>query len=129
VKILGIGTIFVIIVGFVGYQFIMNSTAVTNISIDELAEKLATGDERIVYLDVREPDEFATGHIEGMTNIPLGTISEATLVNVSKDAEVVLFCRSGNRSMQAAKKLQGLGFNKVVNVEGGIMSWKGPVVK
>jgi rhodanese-related sulfurtransferase len=124
-----LGIILVAIIGFMGYQFMMNSTAITNITTDELAEKLKSGDERVVYIDVREPDEYASGHIEGMTNIPLGTLNEETLANVHKDAEVILFCRSGNRSMQAAEKLQGLGYNKVVNVEGGITNWNGPVVK
>lgn len=128
-KKVGFGLIFFIAIGVFSYQFMMNSSSVTNITTDELAEKLAAADEKVVFLDVREVDEFAAGHVEGMTNVPLSTLSEDEVADIPKDSEVVLFCRSGNRSLQAAEKLQGYGYTNLVNVEGGISSWDGEIVQ
>jgi rhodanese-related sulfurtransferase len=120
------GLIIVLFIGFIGFQFIGNAV-ISNITTDELAEKMKTVDHNIAFIDVREPDEFAAGHIEGMRNLPLSTLSEDT-IDIPKDAEVVIICRSGNRSMQAAEKLQDYGYKNVVNVEGGMNDWNGKIV-
>ncbi len=111
---------------FVGMN-INKSKKITSITTEELAEKLDSTNENVLFVDVREVDEFKTGHVEGMINVPLSTLKE-NYTQIPTDSEVVLFCRSGNRSMQAAEILQDLGFEKITNVEGGIISWKGPIV-
>lgn len=75
-------------------------------------------------IDVREPAELRTdGYIEGSKNIPLGSL-ENNLRNIPKDKDVVVYCRSGNRSGIAAAKLSQLGYTNVKNMAGGIMKWK-----
>lgn len=122
------GAILVLFIGFIGFQFMNSTTEIVNISTDELAEKLAKGEENTVFIDVREPDEFAAGHIEGFTNLPLSILDEKS-ADFPKDAEIIIICRSGNRSMQAAEKLLGYGFEKPINVEGGMIDWTGDIAK
>ncbi|NMD68784.1 rhodanese-like domain-containing protein [Bacillus sp. DNRA2] len=107
-------------------QFMNESTSINNITTDEMAEMMDNNDGNTVFIDVREPDEFAAGHIPGITNLPLSQLSEET-ADFPKDAEIVMICRSGNRSMQAAEKLQGYGFTKLVNVQGGMNAWNGDI--
>lgn len=121
-----VGLIVLLFIGFIAFQFTNSSTEISNISTDELAKKLESGDNQVVYIDVREPDEYAAGHIPGITNLPLSTLSEES-ANFPKDAEVVIICRSGNRSMQAAEKLKEFGFTNLVNVEGGMNAWNGEI--
>ncbi|MDF2904218.1 MAG: rhodanese protein [Bacillus sp. (in: firmicutes)] len=122
------GFIIVLVIGFIGFQFMNSSTAVSNISTAELAEKMKAPGDKVVFIDVREPDEFAAGHIDGMTNVPLSTLSEDT-IDFGKDSEVVIICRSGNRSMKAAEALQGFGYKKLVNVQGGMNDWNGEIIQ
>jgi rhodanese-related sulfurtransferase len=75
----------------------------------------------VVILDVREDDEFKSGHIPGAEWIPLGQL--ATRMNeLPKDKTIVAVCRSGNRSGQATELLRQNGFN-VHNMQGGMNSW------
>ena len=73
-------------------------------------------------IDVRTPEEYATGHIAGSINIPVQEIG-ARLGEISQDEPVVLYCRSGNRSNQAAQILDGAGYTGVYDL-GGIQSWQ-----
>lgn len=77
-----------------------------------------------VILDVREQDEYDGGHIPGAVLLPLGTIDKDTARAVipAKDATVLVYCRSGNRSKQAAGKLAALGYTAVYEF-GGIRDW------
>ena len=86
-------------------------------------------------IDVREPAEYATGHIEGAINIPRGVLEfevQATpaLDNVTdpalalRDRPIVLYCRSGGRAALAADSLQQMGFTRVVSLAGGIGAWR-----
>ncbi len=96
---------------------------------DLLAQVKAGGKPFIV--DVRTPEEFAAGHIDGAKNIDLQTI-EKGIKAVPKEQEIVLICRSGNRSAQAYEILAQLGYTKLKNVTGGMQAWEqagGPVVK
>ncbi len=69
----------------------------------------------VLLLDVRRPDEFASGHVEGAVNIPLGETARMVEAIGAKDRPVVLHCRSGNRSGQAMKDLRAAGFTQLVN--------------
>lgn len=73
-------------------------------------------------IDVRTPVEYAAGHIAGSINIPVEEIG-ARLSEVSQDKPVVLYCRSGNRSNQAAQILDGAGYSGVYDL-GGIGAWQ-----
>jgi len=73
-------------------------------------------------VDVREPIEHAEDHIEGAKLIPLGQL-EKRIGEIDRNAPVVVMCRSGKRGLEALRKLEGLGFEDVRNLEGGILSW------
>ncbi|MFD3261443.1 rhodanese-like domain-containing protein [Paenibacillus lentus] len=91
----------------------------------ELSERLKKG-EKIMMLDVREPDEWAAGHVRGAKHIPLGQVLER-LNELNADEELVVICRSGNRSGLACELLQEKGFN-VVNMTGGLLAWEDELV-
>ena len=75
-------------------------------------------------IDVRDPHEFngEYGHIAGAELVPLATLGEATQ-RWTKDAELVVVCRSGRRSEQAAATLTAAGFPRVMNMVGGMLAW------
>lgn len=120
------GLVVLLFIGFIGFQFMNQSTSVSNITTDEMAAKMESNDGNSVFIDVREPDEFAAGHVPGIINLPLSAFSEET-ADFPKDSEIVIICRSGNRSLQAADKLQDYGFTNLVNVQGGMNDWNGEV--
>lgn len=72
-------------------------------------------------IDVRQPDEFASGSLPGARNLPLGELS-ARADELDPSRRVVLLCRSGARSGRAAEYLQTIGFADVVNLSGGMMA-------
>ena len=78
---------------------------------------------RAVAVDVREPDEFAVGHIPGAKLLPLGSVlSRAAGVLPEKDAAWLIYCRTGRRSADAVQKLESLGYTNLYDL-GGILSW------
>jgi rhodanese-related sulfurtransferase len=119
-------TVLIIIIGIGVFSlFNQSSNPVKEITTTELKEQMKA-DQTAVYVDVREVDEFEDGHVEGMKNMPLSSFAE-THEELPKDKEIVLMCRSGNRSMQAAEFLTQQGYTIVTNVAGGMLSWEGPV--
>jgi molybdopterin/thiamine biosynthesis adenylyltransferase/rhodanese-related sulfurtransferase len=79
-----------------------------------------------VLIDVREVEEFAAGHIPGARHVPKSHLESRIEATVSdRDAQVVLYCQSGNRSAWAARTLiEDLGYTDVVSMTGGITLWK-----
>ncbi|HYD60270.1 MAG TPA: rhodanese-like domain-containing protein [Noviherbaspirillum sp.] len=78
-----------------------------------------------LVIDVREPHEYAEGHAPGSRLIPLGQLrNRINEFRTFEDKPVVLICRSGNRSGQAADMLSQLGFKSVHNVQGGMLAWE-----
>lgn len=79
----------------------------------------------VQLLDVRTPEEYAQGHIDGAINIDVKSddFRQKAEHTLSKDSTVLVYCRSGRRSMNAAEILTELGY-KVINLEGGIIDWK-----
>lgn len=73
-------------------------------------------------LDVRQPEEWVAGHIPGATLIPLGELSSRT-AEVPSDREVVVVCRSGNRSATGRDILRDAGFATVTSMAGGMNDW------
>jgi len=97
----------------------------------DLDEKLKEGATPIL-LDVREPDEFKAAHIEGSINVPRGTLETAvewdfddTVPELAarRDKEVIVICRSGNRSALAAQTMKRMGFEKPVSLKTGVRGW------
>ena len=77
-------------------------------------------EESAVVIDVREADEYSTGHIDGSINIPVSNISS---VNYDKETVIIVYCASGMRSVNAAKELIDLGYTNVYNLDGGLINW------
>jgi rhodanese-related sulfurtransferase len=92
--------------------------------LKEILEKLETN--KIKLIDVREPHEYAAGHIPGVPLIPMTTIPEK-MTELNKEDEFIFICRSGNRSQLVARYLKANGFENVINFYGGMLSWDGPV--
>ena len=92
------------------------------ISQEEAKQMMDTRD--VVVLDVREQEEFDSGHIPGALLLPVGTITEdsAAAVIPEKDTVVLVYCRSGNRSKTASQALADLGYTEVYEF-GGINTW------
>ena len=95
----------------------------TQISQEE-AKQMMDQLEDVVILDVREQDEFDSGHIPGAILLPVGTTAEdsAAAVIPGKDTTVLVYCRSGNRSKTASDALVKLGYTQVYEF-GGINTW------
>ena len=97
------------------------------ISAEDAKARMDSGDE-IIVLDVRTKDEFNTGHIPGAILLPNETIIDTQPdLLPDLDAEILVYCRSGNRSAQAAKKLIAMGYTNVYDF-GGIIDWPYDVV-
>ena len=92
------------------------------ISQEALLERQQKGDEGTYVLDVRSPEEYASGHVPGAVNIPYDQIA-ARMAEVSKDKDVVLYCKSGRRAGIAAEALAGQGYTRLQHLEGDIVAW------
>lgn len=94
------------------------------ITVDQLKSKIDAG-EQVNLLDVREPAEREEFNIGG-TFLPLGNIKNMEVDDIEnlKEEEVIVYCRSGNRSGQAISFLEMLGFKNVKNLSGGMNAWR-----
>jgi len=97
------------------------------ITNEGLEQKIQKGG-RIVILDVREPAEYAFGHIAGAISIPLGEL-EARLDELNDEDDIYVICRTGNRSDFACQLLREKGFKKIHNVVPGMSGWSGSIEK
>lgn len=76
-------------------------------------------------VDVREADEYASGHLQDARNIPLGKLAErASEIEKYKDKPLILCCASGVRSAKACSELKKLGFSRLHNLAGGVDAWR-----
>ena len=91
------------------------------LTAQEAKQRMEENSEAIV-LDVRTQEEFDQGHIPGAVCLPNEFIAADMPFPFGKDTELLLYCRSGNRSAEAAKKLRDLGFSNVFDF-GGILDW------
>ena len=113
------------IVGFLVYNRVLSN--VPSISSEESQKVISDNNYR--FLDVRTDGEYSDGHIPNSIHIPLQDIqSRISEIEKIKDKKIIVYCRSGARSSMASKTLLKEGFD-VSNLTGGIMSWKGEVVK
>ena len=95
-----------------------------HISVSDLKQKIDRG-EKINLIDCREPHEYAESNIGGQL-FPLGKIQTMQTEDIDhlKGEEVIIYCRSGRRSMMACMVLDSMGFSNTVNVTGGILEWQ-----
>lgn len=99
----------------------------TQISMDE-AIKMMEEETNYIILDVRRADEFAEKHIPDAINVPNESIEDDDIPELKdKDQLILVYCRSGNRSKQAAQKLADIGYTNVYEF-GGIIDWPGETV-
>ena len=96
----------------------------TNISPEEVKQRMDNG-EKLHLVDVRQPEETAEYNIGGIA-LPLGDIQNMQTDDIDdlKNEEVILYCRSGNRSGIAAMMLDQMGFSNTNNLEGGMLAWR-----
>ena len=96
--------------------------AYQQITREEAKEMMDT--QEVIILDVREQDEYDSGHIPGAVLLPVGTIDETTAAEVipEKNSMVLVYCRSGNRSKTASSTLAALGYTNIYEF-GGINTW------
>lgn len=132
-KVLGVVFAILIILGAI-FIFIPKDKEVTvelntrYVSMDEITE-IMEQNEGYVILDVRTHEEYKEGHIPNAICIPNEMIDESVINELpDKNQLILIYCRSGNRSKQATKKLENLGYTNLVEF-GGIIDWNGEVVK
>ena len=109
--------------------FILGScgTGYKQISQDE-AMKIMDEENGYLIVDVRRPDEFAEGHIEGAINVPNEGIAEEMPEELpDKNQLLLIYCRTGRRSKEASEKLAKIGYKNVYEF-GGINTWTGTIV-
>jgi len=78
---------------------------------------------KAIILDVREGDEWISGHIPNAIHIPLGSLNRETIGDINRDREIYVYCRSGRRAETAKNILNEIGFANVANL-GGVIKWQ-----
>ena len=105
-----------------------SSSGYRRISMNE-AMQIIKNESGYIILDVRRPDEFAEGHIPGAINVPNEEIGTAEIAELPDKSQLILvYCRSGRRSKEAAEKLVKLGYTNIVEF-GGILDYTGEIEK
>lgn len=110
------------------------------VEVDVSTVEAVSQDGSQLIVDVREPSEFAQGHIKGAINVPRGVLEFRADANYpggipclyDKTGKIVLYCRSGARSALAAQSLALLGYKAIVSMAGGFIAWEDanlPVIK
>jgi rhodanese-related sulfurtransferase len=122
---IAIATALVLVIGFAGFSFLSRpaeqaTAGLPNaLTVDEAYAKYEAG---TFLLDVRTPEEWEEYHIPGTTLIPLDELPQR-VSEVPQGEEVVVVCRSGNRSQQGRDILIDAGFTQVSSMEGGLKAW------
>lgn len=120
---IGLAAVIVFVAGAV--LLLQNNTAdsasklAAEINVNQASEMRDAG---AFILDVREPSEWVESHIPGATLIPLGELA-SRVDELPKDQEIVVVCRSGNRSQQGRDILKSAGFEQVTSMAGGMNQW------
>ncbi len=97
-----------------------SATSAGNVDVAEARRRQQTG---ALLVDVREPSEWRDGHAPDARHIPLGSL-QGRLGEIPRDRDVLLICRSGNRSGAAQRLLRQQGYEQVFNVSGGMGAWQ-----
>ncbi len=121
-----ISSVLIAIVASCGSQ---NTTEIpiNNVDVDT-ARDLVTQDETVIVLDVRTPEEYAMGHIEGALNINIAEVDFPERVSkLDRDKTYIVHCSANVKNGRSAKSLEimsSFGFDKLLNMEGGIVAWE-----
>lgn len=117
------GLVLIVFAVVVGFPFLTTEKNITTLPLEvSVSEAYQMRESGAFVLDVREPNEWEAGHIPGATLIPLGEL-ESRLDEIPKDQEILVVCRSGNRSAQARDLLKNKGINLVSSMAGGMNQW------
>ena len=109
-------------------KIIENEVIIKHVSMNDIVQ-IMEENENYIILDVRTQAEYNQGHIPNAICIPNETIDENVVNKLpDKNQMILVYCRSGNRSKQAAEKLKKLGYTNIIEF-GGIIDWKGEIVK
>ena len=93
-----------------------------HVDVDAFADRIAERD--VVLLDVRTPEEYAAGHLEGATNLPLAADDfRDRVAELDPDTAYAVYCRTGVRSQQAMEIMRKAGIEAVYDLDGGITAW------
>ena len=92
------------------------------ITVDQLKQQLSSNNPPLL-LDVREPWEYATAHIEGAKLMPMNEVPGKAFTELDEDQPIAVLCHHGSRSLSVANWLQQQGFAKAQSVAGGIDHW------
>lgn len=105
-----------------------NEMIIKHVSMDDIVQ-IMNENKNYIILDVRTIEEYNEGHIPNAICIPNETIGNNLIDELSdKEQLILIYCRCGNRSKQAAEKLKQLGYTNLIEF-GGIIDWKGEIVK
>jgi hydroxyacylglutathione hydrolase len=102
------------------WAMLTSAQTIDTVGIDAMLRR----DENAVILDVREPEEYQTGHVPGAINIPQAELA-SRLEELPKDRPILLVCQSGMRSVRSAQFLKQAGLTRVASVTGGTSAWSG----
>jgi rhodanese-related sulfurtransferase len=96
----------------------------SSLSVDEVGvDAIDSASPNAVILDVREPEEFARGHVPKAVNVPQADLA-TRLDELPRDRPIMTICQSGSRSLRSAQFLRQQGFDQVVSVAGGTAAWR-----
>lgn len=102
------------------------STATVVHVIEPTAYAAAIADQSVTIIDVRTPEEYATGHIPGAVNINVQSDTFAQAIQqYSKKKPIYIYCQSGRRSAKASEQMKAMGFKNITDLNGGYKNWKG----
>jgi len=123
----GIGIAWILLLVSAVAMPVMGGSAVTNVSVGKaqtlLKERAGKAD--FVILDVRTPEEFAEGHIDGAVNLDVQARDfEKKLRVLDRKKSYLVYCRTGNRSRKATVAMEALGFRSIFHMNEGIVKWK-----
>ena len=94
------------------------------INQEALLKRIEQQDASIIILDVRTPEEFATGHIPGAVNIPYTHLpARASQLSDAGDKDIVLYCATGVRSQLAAERMREHGYTRLLHLDGDMKAW------
>lgn len=102
-----------------------SSDRIKVLSPADFKQAIQNSNKKKQLIDVRTPSEFKSGHITGAINIDFFNSSNFTnaIQKFDKENAIYLYCRSGNRSSNAARKLENMGFKEIYDLQGGFMRW------
>lgn len=121
-----INIVIIVLIAWFAYSRMKPAKGLRNLNAEAFKEESVKYG--AIIIDVREPGEFKSGFIPGARNIPLSQLSRR-LGDIPRDKTLLLYCRSGMRSKNAAALLRKNGYSDLAHLQGGISAWKGKLAK